>query len=201
MAATAMIITAAASLPINAGAGEIRQLFARATVQPAVQVLAERRFVVCDVCPETTELSAPRPAPVAQANTVKGEEGIPAAKTKGTPPLPTGASEFNIYFGFNKYSLKGGEQAKVRSHTQELLAANSIDVKGYTDSKGSKRYNDRLASRRTGAVVSEIRKLGVKREIHASSEGKCCYVSDNPALNRRVEVHLVHEKNTTQGGK
>ena len=62
-----------------------------------------------------------------------------------------------------------------------------VQVKGYTCDIGGKKFNDRLAMDRAKAVVEIIEKNGIT-PVAVAGEGKCCYVSENKSLNRRVEI-------------
>lgn len=64
-----------------------------------------------------------------------------------------------------------------------------ISITGYTDSIGSKRYNDVLALKRAKAAE---RYLNVKVELNGF--GKCCYVSKSGKLNRRVKIIFKRDK-------
>ena len=64
-----------------------------------------------------------------------------------------------------------------------------VSITGYTDSIGSKRYNDALALKRAKAAE---RYLNVKVELNGL--GKCCYVSKTAKLNRRVKIIFKRDK-------
>ncbi|MDK2792866.1 MAG: hypothetical protein PWQ25_1729 [Deferribacteres bacterium] len=100
----------------------------------------------------------------------------------------------NIYFDFDKYNIKPEEQRKLQEIIKILKSKYSnkiIKVIGYTDWFGAEKYNDELARNRAYQVALYLWKSGLT--VKPEGRGKCCYVSDNPALNRRVEI-IVENK-------
>jgi len=78
-------------------------------------------------------------------------------------------------------------RSRFDSMNTEDREAYPVQVKGYTCDIGGKKFNDRLAMDRARAVAGIIEKNGIT-PVAVSGECKCCYVSEDKALNRRVEI-------------
>jgi outer membrane protein OmpA-like peptidoglycan-associated protein len=120
-------------------------------------------------------------------------EEIEAAKMKAEP----------VYFDTNKSNVLVSEKSKIEKLIN-LLKENSnysVNVKGYADSRGTDAHNLSLSNSRVAAVVSAIKKGGIKKNQIASQKG---FGEANPAatndtdegraLNRRVEFEVVKAK-------
>jgi len=104
-----------------------------------------------------------------------------------------------IYFAFDKATLSAEAKATLDSLADRLLREPSlmIDVKGYTDIRGTEKYNIRLSERRAKACAGYLEKKGVDvSRLHTEGLGKCCpaEAEDNNAAaaerNRRVVVSI-----------
>ncbi len=75
-----------------------------------------------------------------------------------------------------------------------------VQVVGYTDSRGSYEYNQKLSEQRASNVGNTIYNSGIKNQIFSKgcSFNKPVAPNDNPtnmALNRRVEIYLYADQN------
>lgn len=102
-----------------------------------------------------------------------------------------------IYFAFDKAELSQDAQVQLDSVAARMQREPSLtlDLKGYTDSRGSDTYNVRLGERRAKACVAYLKKKGISgSRLRMEGLGKCCPLEDetsNPAAaerNRRVEI-------------
>ncbi|GAB5047569.1 OmpA family protein [Thermodesulfovibrio sp. TK110] len=96
-----------------------------------------------------------------------------------------------VFFDFDSFVLRAKEKQKLLSLIPQIKQSNVVEIKinGYTDKIGTKQYNDSLALKRANTVKEFLIKNGVLSEkITVSGQGKCCYISDIDADNRRVEV-------------
>lgn len=95
-----------------------------------------------------------------------------------------------LYFDFNSKKLKKKEKLKLNVFLNRVKkkGIKKLRVIGYTDKVGSKEYNDRLAKERAKAVASYIRNKLPGLDLFVDGYGKCCYISEDDAKNRRVEV-------------
>ncbi|MBN8790467.1 MAG: OmpA family protein [Terrimonas sp.] len=110
-------------------------------------------------------------------------------------------------FPYNKSSLVKGAHYELDSLVS-LMTNNpyiTIEVGGYTDSKGSEEYNLRLAQKRIDACIKYLVSKGIARSrLIGKAYGECCPLEpetmdgvDNPAArerNRRVEYKLIEKE-------
>jgi len=71
-----------------------------------------------------------------------------------------------------------------------------IEVRGYTDNRGSAAYNLRLSQRRAEAVMQYLQQHGLTNQISAKGYGKADPIADNATkdgrlANRRVTLQIV----------
>jgi OOP family OmpA-OmpF porin len=106
----------------------------------------------------------------------------------------------NVFFDFNKYELKKESNPELDRLAELLKKSNTmkIDISGYTDSIGTKAYNDKLSSKRAEAVATYlIAKSGIdKNRIMVKHFGESKPIATNATakgreLNRRVEFKIV----------
>ncbi|BDR33649.1 OmpA family protein [Photobacterium damselae] len=102
-----------------------------------------------------------------------------------------------VPFAFDSSALSAGDRAKLAPFEQRLQAqdAAQIYVVGYTDSKGSEAYNQKLSVKRADAVAEALRSvMNVDgSRIIAEGRGESNPVASNAtaegrAQNRRVEI-------------
>jgi outer membrane protein OmpA-like peptidoglycan-associated protein len=155
-------------------------------------------YVLCEKCPEPSQrkrlLSRPATPFLLLPKIVqeKKTQSPPPAPVKSSPlTVQTVTERQTVFFDFNSYVLKPAEKLKLDGLDKKSI----IDVIGYTDSVGTKQYNDRLALKRASAVASY---LGISAPF--SGRGKCCYADTaRDAHNRRVEIDSKSEGR--EGGK
>jgi len=127
---------------------------------------------------------------VAQAEAEKQE------KKKGFQPLKLHA---RIHFDFDKYNIKKDYLPYLNVITRYLKANDQLKIKivGYTDSIGSKEYNDRLARKRAETIKKYLIDHGISPErIEIIGKGKEDYLFDNDTslnrfTNRRAEFFVM----------
>ncbi len=104
----------------------------------------------------------------------------------------------NVTFAKNSSKVKKKFRLPLKEVAKRLKADPQlrVNVAGHTDSRGSSRYNKKLALKRAKAVKARLVKLGVKRkQIHMESYGKDHLLAtgrkaSDHAQNRRVELTL-----------
>ncbi|MEO6169263.1 MAG: OmpA family protein, partial [Chitinophagales bacterium] len=107
----------------------------------------------------------------------------------------------NINFETDSYSIPDTSKEELKSLTGYLKehARFKCELYGYTDNKGSKKYNQRLSESRANAVMSFLVANGLtpaKLEIAGYNFENPIADNNNErgrALNRRVEIILVEE--------
>jgi OOP family OmpA-OmpF porin len=143
---------------------------------------------------------APEPAPAPIPAPAPAPEPAPA------PQVETLKLELRVFFDTNKSNIKAQYQpeiAKVADKLKEFSNA-SAEIKGYTDSRGSRKLNDRLSQARAESVkASLVKDYGVDGG-RLTAKG---YSWDDPvasnktpegrALNRRV-VAVITGTRTVQ---
>jgi outer membrane protein OmpA-like peptidoglycan-associated protein len=107
----------------------------------------------------------------------------------------------NINFEFDSYEIPDTSKDELQFLSQYLKKHNNFrcDLYGYTDNKGSKKYNQRLSESRANAVMSMLVAKGVPSDRLAIAG----YNFENPiadnreergrAKNRRVEIVLIED--------
>ena len=120
----------------------------------------------------------------------------PVPIQSGLADLPNGriSSCFDppVHFEFNSAEVSPEEVNRLKERSHDLKSSGAIEVLGYTCEIGSKEYNDDLAMKRAKAVARILEGMGLT-DIRVKAEGKCCYVSDDNAKNRRVEITCIKE--------
>lgn len=109
-----------------------------------------------------------------------------------------------LHFDFNKYTIRPESMPKVVQFAEYLKANPGTHVKiiGYTDSIGSREYNQVLSEKRAESVMKQLIELGVSPErLSAEGRGESEPVASNStaegrALNRRIEVKLSYDDPT-----
>jgi OOP family OmpA-OmpF porin len=71
-----------------------------------------------------------------------------------------------------------------------------IEVRGYTDSRGSAAYNINLSQHRAETVMDYLKRQGLTNQMTAKGYGKADPIADNATkdgqlANRRVTLHIV----------
>lgn len=114
-------------------------------------------------------------------------------------------NENKLYFDFDESRIKPEYYGVLKEMVREIKQGDmDVIIRGYTDSKGTDEYNDRLSERRAGAVRDKLVEFGLEsgRILKVEGMGERNPVapntnrdgSDNPAgraLNRRIELELV----------
>jgi OmpA-OmpF porin, OOP family len=109
------------------------------------------------------------------------------------------AVKLAINFENNSAAIKEDSNAKLDTYAKFLTTYTNYDAKivGYTDSRGSAAYNQKLSERRAAAVVEALKARGVDaKQLSSSGMGEENPVADNStaegrAQNRRIEAELT----------
>ncbi len=128
-----------------------------------------------DICPNTL------------ANTKVNSDGCPQ-----TVPL-------NINFENNSDKIKAESQDQIQKYSDFLQKHTNYSAKiiGYTDSRGSASYNQKLSEKRAAAVVNKLISKGVSAsQLTSEGAGEANPIADNAsakgrAQNRRIEAALT----------
>ena len=146
----------------------------------------KEHFVWCGACPPLT----PKVSDSTGQTTRDASSGAVNAGNRREPAAV-------IHFDFDSAAIKSSEAIKLAGLLKGIGRNVTIILRGYTDSTGSRQYNQRLAARRAKEVrrwLSTHIKQQIRYDIRAY--GKCCYARQ-PGLrpeNRRVEIYLREEE-------
>jgi outer membrane protein OmpA-like peptidoglycan-associated protein len=126
------------------------------------------------------------------------------------PPIVVGSRMVlnNIFFDFDKSTLRQTSNVELKNILKLLnkYTKISIEIDGYTDSKGTKEYNQQLSMDRANAVVRYLIENGIDKsrlstkgfgETKPDAPNEDEEGNDNPEgrqLNRRVEMMIVEMK-------
>jgi len=192
-------ILSALSLPSHAGIvqyGDYKQ------AHEVAKEKEHKMFVICSQCPPVKSLSsitAIFPLAVKAGTAQAGTTGSPKPPSTINPPVRkalsreisqapssrTSPGRTTVYFDFDSAVLKDPERNKI---DRAVPHGGRVDaVTGYTCDLGSQEYNDRLALKRAESVSSYLKGKEVI-PLQVEGKGKCCYVSEERELNRRVEI-------------
>jgi outer membrane protein OmpA-like peptidoglycan-associated protein len=116
--------------------------------------------------------------------------------------LPNGLEDINdarLLFGFNRDTLDQAARQQLDSFAQFASQQKNmrIFIEGHADSRGSRRYNQRLSNRRTAAVKRYLISKGVDpQQIRVKAYGEQQPIAANNteqgrAQNRRVTVSVM----------
>jgi outer membrane protein OmpA-like peptidoglycan-associated protein len=100
----------------------------------------------------------------------------------------------DVFFGFDRWDLDDGAQTALLALIRELQANPSLTVElmGYTDSKGARDYNYQLSQRRVDAVRRFLVDKGVGlSRIQAVGLGPLTAAQTPQAQKRRVSAKLM----------
>jgi len=126
------------------------------------------------------------------------------------PPLVVGSRIVlnNIFFDFDKSTLRQTSNIELKNILKFLTKYPKlfVELDGFTDSKGTKEYNEKLSQDRAAAVVAYLVNNGIDKarltskgygETKPDAPNEDAEGNDNPEgrqLNRRVELKIVEIK-------
>ncbi len=145
----------------------------------------------------TNPFEAPKKKTVAKKPVPKVTPKV--EKKKGYHPLKVNA---RIHFDFDKAEIKKDYLPYLNVIIHHLKENKNLKVKiiGFTDSIGSKEYNNKLAYKRAKAIELYLVKNGISKDrIEILGKGKANYLFDNKNelnrfTNRRVEFFVMDTK-------
>lgn len=153
------------------------------------------KFILCaeEDCPRrsTKTLDVPR-TPALMPDVVP----LFDAKPKPATPAPV-VKEVRFLPGYAYIDRNG--RLTIKQWAPQAKGATRIIVRGFTDSTGGEKHNNRLALARAKAVRNLLVAEGVKAPIEIAAEGNCCFAAENDtpegrAENRRATVLILTAK-------
>ena len=163
--------------------------------------MVDKPAAVEDKSPAQSSTKVAEPAPAADTSGVK-EVAIDGNASNNPLKDPNNIlSKRNIYFDFDKDTVKAEFRPLIEAHAKYLLAnsAAKMILQGNTDERGTREYNLSLGQRRAVAVKKAFNLLGVQdKQIETVSFGEekatanCADEACNQA-NRRVDIAYENE--------
>jgi outer membrane protein OmpA-like peptidoglycan-associated protein len=208
-AALAVGLLSAAVMPGIAWALEIEQ---RPYVEESTQKAIKsdpgwKEYIICEdkLCNPSKGLKAQRMGSRGTLISVRLSQDIqvPAAP-QAAPVLPpvapvqdkAGRLVHTVLFPFDSAAISPKESAALISATRDMR--DPVVLEGFSCDLGTREHNDALALKRARSVGSLLKGKGIAVG-EVSGVGKCCYVSEEKRLNRRVEVRSLNTMN--RGGR
>jgi peptidoglycan-associated lipoprotein len=146
--------------------------------------------------------------------TAKGAGGTQQATARVTvtapPPPPPAASPTeeelfsqsvkDVYFDYDKYDVRGDQQAAIQADVAFLQQHPDIKftIEGHCDDRGSTEYNLALGDNRAGSVKSALVQGGIStdriRTISYGKERPFCTQDNEECWQQNRRAHFVYEK-------
>lgn len=196
MSTRLFVICIAILLPTVAGANVIKQRPYDYSFDVASAAESDV-FVVCANSPDDRLSVLPAPPQLAMRlsqSAARMEAPKNAAPSAPEPPKQCVPCLLGtVHFSLDSAVLTQKEREKLDDLIRGMPAGAGVSLDGYTCDLGSTSHNLGLSLRRAQEVASYLR--GKKVAVGSvEGKGKCCQVSDDRRLNRRVEI-------TTQKGE
>jgi OOP family OmpA-OmpF porin len=157
-------------------------------------------FVVCSNCPDdhlsilpappklALRLSTGEPQPV-QTIARESEAKPKSNLEKGCVSCLLGT----IHFSFDSVEITEKERSRLDKLIRSITGSGAVNLSGYTCDLGSSSHNMGLSLRRARGVASYLKGKGISVG-KVEGLGKCCPVSDDRHLNRRVEITIQQKE-------
>ena len=151
-------------------------------------------FVVCSNCPDD-QLSILPASPKLALRLSSGEAPPVQTVTKQSETKPESSLEKGcvscllgtIHFSFDSAEITVKERSRLDELIRSLPGNGAVNLSGYTCDLGTFSHNLGLSLRRARGVASYLKGKGISVG-KVEGQGKCCPVSDDRHLNRRVEI-------------
>ncbi|MBY0486595.1 MAG: OmpA family protein [Flavobacteriaceae bacterium] len=103
--------------------------------------------------------------------------------------------QFAVYFDSNKSNVTKAENKKL----QDWIIANKdvkiVAINGYTDEVGSTQFNDTLAQKRVGFILSQVKdKIKIREDFKTRSYGENFLQSQDKSKNRKAVIFYILSK-------
>lgn len=183
-------------LPLATHAEEIRQRPFSYSFDAAA-AKQDDQFVVCSDCPDHKLTLLPvKPMLAMRLSEPVRSEAQVALEAKHVQPstdaLETDKQIATVLFDFDSERLSRHERFRFVGLLAGLSKQSTFGLKGYTCTIGRDDYNERLSIGRANYVAGIMKSNGFNVGT-VEGKGKCCPVSTDKHLNRRVEI-VEHQK-------
>lgn len=187
------IATLVLLVPLASHATDIRQRPFSYSLETAV-AKADDQFVVCSDCLDNQLSRMPMAPKLALRISTPSKPEIPATpeaqEVQTTNKEQSGVTQVQlvpIQFDFDSAKLSLPEREKLNGLLADLPRSSAFDVTGFTCTIGRSDYNEELSIRRANHVAGIMKSNGFN-VVTVVGKGKCCPVSTEKRLNRRVEI-------------
>lgn len=148
-------------------------------------------FVICSNSPDDRISMLPAPPQLAMRLS-QSEVQSEVSKKLATTIIEASKACVNcllgaVQFQFDSAVLTQKEKAKLDGLIQGITAGTGVSLDGYTCDLGSASHNVSLSIKRANEVAAYLRGKNISVG-NVEGKGKCCPVSDDRHLNRRVEI-------------
>ncbi|HEY6874244.1 MAG TPA: OmpA family protein [Geobacteraceae bacterium] len=151
-------------------------------------------FVVCSGCPDDRLTLLPAPPRLAarlsmtEPQPARTQVKEPEANSKtGIEKRCASCLLGTVHFPFDSAEITQGERTRLDELIRGIKAGNAVGLEGYTCDLGSSAHNMGLSLRRVQGVAAYLKGKGISVG-KVEGLGKCCPVSGDRRLNRRVEI-------------
>jgi len=159
---------------------------------------------------------APKPPPVVIAPPKPAPVVVVAPPPRPRPVAPRPAPRVHVLnlnesggsnFKTGSARLSSGARATLDAFVNKVqrsgVTPSAISIVGHTDSRGSKKSNQRLSQRRAQAVADYLAGMGLSGNMQVSGMGESTPVASNKskagrAQNRRVDIQVNGQKRVTR---
>jgi outer membrane protein OmpA-like peptidoglycan-associated protein len=187
-------------IPLTSHATDIRQRPYKNSFDSALAI-EDDQFVVCSGCPDNQLLKMSVNPNLALRMSTHLSSNLPVTREEqkeetleaqdANKPIQLAS----ILFGFDSVKVPRSDRVKLDRLMANLPRSGKYDLAGFTCSIGRDDYNEKLSLRRANVVADIFKANGLNVGL-VEGKGKCCPVSEERQLNRRVEIieHLKGEK-------
>jgi outer membrane protein OmpA-like peptidoglycan-associated protein len=194
------IVMLAMLIPLTSHATDIRQRPYKNLFDSAL-AKEDDQFVVCSACPDNQLLKMPANPKLALRLSAHVSPEVPVMREELQEEIKEAQADTKqfqlapILFGFDSAQLPQCERDKLDRLLANLPRSGKYDLTGFTCSIGRDDYNEKLSLRRANVVAGIFKANGLNVGL-VEGKGKCCPVSKEKQLNRRVEI-----RENKEGGK
>ena len=176
-------------LPGTADAADIRQRPFDFSFE-VVKAQRDDVFAVCSSCPDDRISSLPAGPHLALR---LGQKEVKEQTVKQVAALPEGRNGSatrllgTVHFPIDSAEISPRERSRLDEFVRGIPAGAVVNLDGYTCDLGNTPHNMGLSFGRARGVAWYLKSKGVQ-VVKVRGWGKCCPVSDDRRLNRRVEI-------------
>lgn len=187
-------------LPLAGNAAEIKQR-PFGFSDKVVRAQESDAFVVCSYCPDDHLSILPAPPKLAvrlgmgEPKTVQTVVSAESESEQKSNPEAGCVSCLmgTIHFPFDSAEITEKERSRLDEHIRGIPVGVVANLDGYTCALGSEFHNMDLSLRRAREVATYLKEKGIFVG-KVEGLGKCCPVSEDRRLNRRVEIRMQQKE-------